>query len=127
MSYISSNTSNKPLWSGHHPLRRQKSNIEMLMPNSNTNKTNRERTKLSVLQKQLSIDSSSIKQTLESSSTSNVINNNNNNGVLWNGKDERPESSLRILGAVKKRPQGGGGKNELKALNFRGFLNFCLI
>lgn len=93
------------MWSGHHPLRKQKSCIEV-----SPNKI-RERKITGVLQKQISIDQSSA----FSNSTRGIIRNACEpadgivNGQVWSG--DRPESSLRILTAVKKRPTGNI-KNE---------------
>lgn len=96
----------RQMWSGHHPLRKQKSCIEV-----SPNKI-RERKISGVLQKQISIDQSSA----FSNSTRGIIRSvcetggdGGVNGQVWS--NDRPESSLRILTAVKKRPTGNI-KNE---------------
>lgn len=96
----------RQMWAGHHPLRKQKSCIEV-----SPNKI-RERKITGVLQKQISIDQSSA----FSNSTRGIIRNaceagegTGVNGQVWS--NDRPESSLRILTAAKKRPTGNI-KNE---------------
>lgn len=98
----------RQMWSGHHPLRKQKSFIEV-----SPNKI-RERKIAGVLQKQISIDqssafSNSTRGIIRSACESGDGGGGGVNGQVWS--NDRPESSLRILTAVKKRPTGNI-KNE---------------
>lgn len=86
----------RPMWSGQNPLRKQKSYSDSF---SSTNKTNSITQNTTVgrprLQKQISVDQPTIRH------NSNFHNSNNSNVI----SDGKPEASLRIFTAVKKRMQ----------------------